>query len=456
VYDGGVQAAHGGGRPATRASKRGLGPRAAIVAAALLAGTCGPWGAGQAGAAEPAAVAAAPAAGTRTPTAVFPLSGSAGAKSKKIVLAAIRAEVPRHGGAPTAAAQPLDESTEVLGCSAAEPVCLSTLARTLDVGALVSGSLDGAADAAGLHLRLRVANARGTTVAEGTFELPDGKGLAAAARAAAADLLARAAVAAYGRLAVRTDPPGAAVVVDGADRGTTPLALDLAAGNYTVEVRLGATSAMRRVDLTPAGAEVTIDLRAPGGAAGAGAGAGTGTDAGAGAAPSTSAGLGAAGGGAVAGGAAADGEGGAGAGKGGATGLSHVGAPGVTAGGAGVALLAGGVVFAVLTAGTQHRFDDGVAALPPPESGDADLATLRDLDRMNRRGKAFALLADALFVTGGVAVAAGALLVWLDLRHGARPDPSAAPAPAVSAAPTARVSAGLVAGRPGVALEVAW
>jgi PEGA domain len=52
---------------------------------------------------------------------------------------------------------------------------------------------------------------------------------------------------ATGRVALATRPPGAAVVIDGVDRGVTPLELDLPAGAHAVVFRSGASE--RRIDV---------------------------------------------------------------------------------------------------------------------------------------------------------------------------------------------------------------
>ena len=52
---------------------------------------------------------------------------------------------------------------------------------------------------------------------------------------------------ATGRVALATRPPGAAVVIDGVDRGVTPLELDLPAGAHAVVFRSGASE--RRIDI---------------------------------------------------------------------------------------------------------------------------------------------------------------------------------------------------------------
>lgn len=63
---------------------------------------------------------------------------------------------------------------------------------------------------------------------------------------------------AIGRLVVTSDEPGARVIVDGVDRGTTPLALaDIPAGTHEVTVRSAAATVRRRVEVEP-GAETSL------------------------------------------------------------------------------------------------------------------------------------------------------------------------------------------------------
>ena len=78
--------------------------------------------------------------------------------------------------------------------------------------------------------------------------------------------------AAVGRLAIRTSPAGAAVRVDGAEAGTTPLQVDVSVGPHRVEVQLaGYESATRWIDVAEGQtADVEFGLVAPGGVPGEG------------------------------------------------------------------------------------------------------------------------------------------------------------------------------------------
>jgi hypothetical protein len=62
-----------------------------------------------------------------------------------------------------------------------------------------------------------------------------------------------------GRLTVVTRPAGAVLTVDGADRGVTPLAMSLDAGDHVVTIRLG--QAERVIPVTVgAGSDIMRDL----------------------------------------------------------------------------------------------------------------------------------------------------------------------------------------------------
>jgi hypothetical protein len=85
----------------------------------------------------------------------------------------------------------------------------------------------------------------------------------AAPTAAAGAAAAPKPVATTGALNVTSTPAGASVLVDGADRGVTPLALTLPLGAHTVEVALaGYTGASKSVDVVAAGGAAAFTLQA--------------------------------------------------------------------------------------------------------------------------------------------------------------------------------------------------
>jgi hypothetical protein len=76
------------------------------------------------------------------------------------------------------------------------------------------------------------------------------------------------AAATTGRLEISSDPPGARVTIDGTRRGTTPLAIQLAAGPHTVVVSDGNTTSTRSVTIAAGGTATLMSALPAGGGAG--------------------------------------------------------------------------------------------------------------------------------------------------------------------------------------------
>jgi len=409
-----------------------------VAAPAFAAGTAAPAAPGDAAAKVPAA------SGPKAPkpaavrSAYFPLAGGAPATFKYAVVAVVRAELAHVGRIPTASAAPFDESAAMFGCAPTFAPCRARICEALGVRELVYGSLEtvvlpsppdakpGAKPPVALHLLLTIANGRGATLAVQEFDLVPGKEFGKALHAAVKAVLARGAASAHGRVLLSSEPAGAKVFVDGEERGTAPLVLELEAGTHTIDASLGPAMVSRTVELTSKGAELLLDMSGWGAPASAPAADGRPPGAGSG-------------------GGEGDGDEPAGGPK---LDLHAVRAPAIAAASAGFGLLALGTVFGALTLATHAKFASEVAQLTPPLTEADDLARLDDLDRIGKRGKAFAVLADALFIGGAIALAGGGFLAYRDLRAGG----AAKPADAVAA----RARVALLPGGAAVAVEVAW
>ncbi|HEV8321271.1 MAG TPA: PEGA domain-containing protein [Myxococcota bacterium] len=341
--------------------------------------------------------------------------GELPAEAKKIpeALASILNKEIAAAGFKISALASLSDSLVTLGCAAPDADCLARLADTADVDYLATASL--APEGGKLHVRVAF-YAGGVSVGPGVDKVVD------AAAVGSLVVLIRAAVAALpkapaaagtdagtgtgtgsgtgtagtgadaGTIEVTTDPPGASVSLDGAPRGTAPLALDaVPAGVHTVEATMAGRTRATTTVLVEAGVRVPAALTlAPAEAIVAG---GSGTGAGA---------------------AAASGGGGG----------ARVPAVGLAVAGVGVVALGGSVFTGLVTSRTADAFEGH--AMDTVED-------FRDLEDLESRGKLFARLTQVLIVVGAAAILGGGALILKDLLAGGR----AKPAPSGGAEPAA-------------------
>lgn len=165
--------------------------------------------------------------------------------------AAISAEIDEGLRAAGATVVPTAELSKTAGTSLSscrDEACLQGVASKASATHLVRPSVR--MEESDYVIALELVDASGKVVhqASQTCELCGLTEAQAVARSLAESLKEHLAVAGTGTLTVRSDPPGAEVLVDGEPAGTTPLELPIAAGEHSIVLRLpGHVDEQRRV-----------------------------------------------------------------------------------------------------------------------------------------------------------------------------------------------------------------
>lgn len=210
-----------------------------------------------------ALLAATPAAAEPLSIASIPIEAPDHEAEGQRIFAAIQAAIDEAGELENrgASAMRLDEARLTFSCFDESEACMAQVGALLQADRLLWGTLE---ESDGVwSLRLSLLDVPGATfVRRDRWSRAGPDAIDRLAAAARAFVLGRP-VEERATLVVRSEPSGAAVSIDGAERGRTPLAVDLEPGRHVLALRLEGRAPVHRTLLLTAGRKVVEERLAP-------------------------------------------------------------------------------------------------------------------------------------------------------------------------------------------------